>query len=98
MFCSCFIPQQMFPLRSSIAVARQWMDLQIVDFPSDLCGFSQRLVGFRLPDDGDKFLSGCPVNIVRQCMAMLRWTMACSVMQIVDQINQTTTFLTDMDL
>ena len=22
-------------------VARQWMDLQIVDFPSDLCGFSQ---------------------------------------------------------
>ena len=54
MFCSCFIPQQMFPLRSSIAVARQWMDLQIVDSPSDLCGFSQRLVGFRLPDDSDR--------------------------------------------
>lgn len=49
-----------------------------VDFP----GF----VGFRLPDDGDKSLSGCPVNIFCQSMAMLRWTMACSVMQIVDQI------------
>ena len=49
-----------------------------VDFPS--------FVGFRLPDDGDKSLSGCPVNIVCQSMAMLRWTTACSVMQIVDQI------------